>query len=251
MNRRNFLNGLSLSGLGLAGFPLLSHAQQSKIIQTDLPKDLTVLFQGDSITDAHRDRARYYASDDGGFGSGYVYQICARLLGKNPTSELKLYNRGISGNKVFQLADRWEEDCIQLQPDILSILIGVNDFWHYLEGRYNGTPEIYKNDFRTLLDRTIKHFPEIKLIICEPFAVSGGFAVKDEKWTAEFPEYRRIAASIATDYKAAFIPYQQVFDKALEVAPAAYWCPDGVHPSVAGAYLMAEEWLKTFFNVLS
>ncbi len=179
-------------------------------------------------------------------GKGYAYQISSHLLGEHPKKKLRIYNRGISGHKVFQLADRWEDDCLQLKPDILSILIGVNDFWHALNGRYDGTVDVYDSDLRKLLKRTQKALPNVKLILCEPFAVSGGSAVGDKRWSEEFPLYRKSARQIAKDFNAAFVPFQQVFDEALKVAPAAYWCPDGVHPSIAGAHLMKNAWLKTF-----
>jgi lysophospholipase L1-like esterase len=145
---------------------------------------------------------------------------------------------------VFQLADRWENDCLQLKPDVLSILIGVNDFWHSLKD-YKGTVEVYYADFRKLLDRTLSKFPNIKLIIGEPFAISGGTAI-DDKWFPDFPEYQHAATKIAQDYKAIFIPYQKIFDNALNDVPVSYWCPDGVHPSIAGSYLMKEAWINAF-----
>ena len=173
----------------------------------------------------------------------------AHLLGNNPDKEWKYYNRGISGNKVFQLTDRWEDDCLQLRPDVLSVLIGVNDFWHSLNN-YDGTVKIYEEDLRKLLDMTLKEMPDLKLILGEPFAVKGGSAI-DERWYPDFPEYQVAASRIAKDYNAQFIPYQKVFDEALKIAPASYWCPDGVHPSMAGAYLMKEAWLEAFTKILS
>ena len=97
----------------------------------------------------------------------------AALLEKYASLNLKIYNKGISGNKVFQLAERWDKDCLELKPDVLSILIGVNDIWHKLNGQYNGTVEIYRKDYIALLERTKKALPDVKLIICEPFAVTG------------------------------------------------------------------------------
>ena len=94
----------------------------------------------------------------------------------------------------------------------------------------------------------MKALPELKLIIGEPFAVKGGSAIT-ERWYPVFDDYRSIAKQVASDYKALFVPYQDVFDKALDVAPVSYWCPDGVHPSMAGAYLMKEAWIKTFTNL--
>ncbi len=236
--------GLSLTAM--AAIPSFANASETKKIN-DAPDKLTILFQGDSITDAGREKANYYANDAAGMGRGYVFQIVSHLLGTQPEKDWKYYNRGISGHKVFQLANRWDDDCLQLKPDVLSILIGVNDFWHTLNN-YKGTVAGYEADFRKLLDRTLKALPNIKLIIGEPFAVKGGSAIDDE-WFPEFPKYQQSARKVAADYKAVFIPYQQIFDDALQLAPAVYWCPDGVHPSMAGGYLMKEAWIKAFVNL--
>ena len=164
---------------------------------------------------------------------------CLHHAGK----DLKVYNKGISGNKVYQLAERWDADCLELQPKVLSILIGVNDFWHTLTGGYKGTVETYRNDLKTLLDRTKQKLPGLQLIIGEPFAVTGVKAV-DEKWYPAFNDYRQAAREIADAYQAVFIPYQKIFDKAQKTAPGAYWTGDGVHPTLAGAKLMAQAWLE-------
>jgi lysophospholipase L1-like esterase len=243
-SRRQFLGQSVLAGIAALGIPeILRAVNPERPRPLSLPEGATILFQGDSITDAGRDRARYYPNDARGMGVGYVHQIVTSLLGKHPDKQLECYNRGISGNKVFQLADRWEDDCLHLSPDVLSILIGVNDFWHTLSYNYDGTVEIYERDLRRLLDRTKASLPNVQLVIGEPFAVQGGSAITGE-WFPEFNGYRQAAEAIATDYQAIFIPYQSIFDKALDVAPVSYWCPDGVHPSLAGAYLMAEAWME-------
>ena len=123
------IGGISLTAM--AAMPSFANASNTKK-NNNAPNKLTILFQGDSITDAGRDKASYYANDAAGMGQGYVFQIVSHLLGANPGKDWKYYNRGISGHKVFQLADRWDDDCLQLKPDVLSILIGVNDFWHTL-----------------------------------------------------------------------------------------------------------------------
>jgi lysophospholipase L1-like esterase len=145
---------------------------------------------------------------------------------------------------VFQLADRWDADCINLKPNVLSILIGVNDYWHTLTNGYTGTIETYRSDYRKLLDRTKQALPDVKLIIGEPFAVRGVRAV-DDKWYPAFDGFRQAAKEIADQYGAIFIPYQSIYDKAIESAPGSYWTNDGVHPSLAGAELMAHAWLET------
>ena len=245
--RRHFLRLSTMTTFSSLVIPELVKAANQHIeqgVNSLAAKGQTILFQGDSITDAGRNRGRYYANDGGGMGGGYVHHTVTHLLGKYPEKNYRFYNRGISGHKVFQLADRWEDDCLQLRPDVLSVLIGVNDYWHTLDFGYEGTVEIYENDFRKLLASTKKELPEVQFIICEPFAVEGGSAIS-ERWAA-FHGYRHVAKAIAKDVGAVFIPFHSVFDEALKLAPAEYWCPDGVHPSMAGAYLMKEAWVAGF-----
>jgi lysophospholipase L1-like esterase len=243
-SRRHFLKGAALSAAMSFALPdWLEAAIPTAEELAPLAAGKTILFQGDSITDASRNKNVKAANHTRALGTGYAALAAAQVLAKRPQEEIKVYNRGISGNKVFQLADRWQEDCLDLQPDVLSILIGVNDYWHTLSNNYQGTVPVYEKDFRALLDRTKAQFPEIKLIICEPFMVKGGSALT-EVWHTDFPPYQAAAARIASDYGAVWLPFQDLFDKALTKGSVAHWCPDGVHPSPAGNYLMAQAWLK-------
>lgn len=208
-----------------------------------LAKGNTILFQGDSITDAGRNKEDNSYNNPKALGSGYAMLAGAALLEKYPSLGLKVYNKGISGNKVFQLAERWDRDCLDLKPDVLSILIGVNDIWHKLNGQYDGTVEVYRKDYIALLERTKKALPDVKLIICEPYAVKGVKAV-DDKWYPEFYEYQKAAKDVAEQFGAIFIPFQKVYDEAQKQAQGSYWTPDGVHASFAGAQLMAQAWLS-------
>lgn len=244
-SRRTFIRRAAL-GIGLgAAVPLLVGASEN---ERRKPEGGVIVFQGDSITDAGRDKDAPRPNAPSSLGSGYVGLAAAQLLGEHPGSGWIVHNRGISGNKVYQLAERWQEDALALEPDILSILIGVNDFWHTLGGRYQGTVQVYERDYRALLDRTREARPDAKLIIGEPFVVAGGSAV-DERWTA-FDAYRAAARRVADRYAAAWIPYQEIFNEALEEAPATYWAPDGVHPSSAGNYLMAQAWLEALSGLI-
>jgi lysophospholipase L1-like esterase len=119
----------------------------------------------------------------------------------------------------------------------------VNDFWHKLNGKYDGTVEKYENDYRQLLTLTRKMLPEVKLVIGEPFAVLGCSAV-DEKWFPEFDGYRASAKKLAEEFGAVFIPYHTIFTEAQTFAPGKFWTGDGVHPSMAGSSLMAQAWVK-------
>ena len=243
--RRGFIKKAVLGAIGMAGATSVYPYSVVKSSKTK-GKGKVILFQGDSITDAGRNRGNYYANYSWGMGNGYVNLIVSELLGKYPDTDLKCYNRGISGNKVYQLANRWEEDCLQLKPGILSILIGVNDFWHTLTNGYRGTAVIFRNDLIQLIDRTSADLPDIKLLLGKPFAVKVGSAMTYSEWFPAFIEYQKAVKEIALKYNAAFVPYQQVFDEALKKADVEYWCPDGVHPSSAGSYLMKQAWMEVF-----
>jgi lysophospholipase L1-like esterase len=246
VNRRAFIKRVSLAGLSTAALPLVTGAMVAGETRKRINLNLNdvILFQGDSITDWGRDKAKNSANASNALGSGYPLIITAELLRKYPQLHLQVYNKGISAQKVFQLAERWDSDCLDIKPDVLSILIGVNDYWHTLTGGYKGTIETYRTDYRKLLDRTLKALPKVRLILMEPYAVRNVKAV-DDKWYPEFDKYRAAAKELADEFKATFIPLQSIFDKAQEKAPGSYWTIDGVHPSVAGEGLIAEAWLKT------
>ena len=248
LNRRRFFTASSLA-LGAAAFGGLSadsvaHAGEAwpQSPQSLLKDGQVVLFQGDSITDFDRDKTNAAPNNQPALGTGYAWLAGAELLVDHPGAKYSVFNRGISGNKVFQLAERWQSDCLDLKPDLLSILIGVNDIWHTLTGKYNGTVEIYERDYHALLERTRKALPKVKLVICEPFVLRCG-AVTD-KWFPEFDHYRAAAKRVAGSFHAAFIPFQTMFDEAIKYAPPAHWAADGVHPTSAGASLMAYNWLR-------
>ena len=238
------------AGLGtaaVASTPFLAGCTASDVDARKITKFFSsgdvILFQGDSITDAGREKRNQLANNARSFGTGYANLAASWLLEELAGENLTIYNRGISGNKVYQLADRWEPDCIELKSNVLSILIGVNDYWHFRNGKYDGTPEIYETDFRKLLTRTKEALPDVKLVICQPFILKETSAV-DESWLEPFSAYQDISAKMAREFHAIWVPFQEAFEKALEIAPAVYWAGDGVHPSMAGAQLMAEIWLR-------
>jgi lysophospholipase L1-like esterase len=243
--RRNFIKNTAVGTIAALALPELVSAALVKenIKKIHIDKDDVILFQGDSITDWGRDRSKSTPNNTSALGSGYVIFASGQLLLEHPDKNLQIYNKGIAGNKVYQLAERWDADCLALKPNVLSIHIGVNDFWHTLTNGYTGTIETYITDYRKLIDRTKQALPNVKLVICEPFATKGVKAV-DDKWYPTFDLFRKAARDIANEYNAAFVPYQSVFDKALEAAPASYWSLDGVHPSIAGEALMAKTWME-------
>ena len=234
--------GLALAATAIANTVLGDHHKAKSPATVKLDKGNVVLFQGDSITDAGRDKRNQVANEHKAFGRGYAWFAASQLLVSHPELELTIHNRGISGNKVHQLDARWDKDCLELKPDVLSVLIGVNDIWHGLAGRYDGTVEIYETDFMKLLERTRKALPKVKFVVCEPFVLKCG-AVTD-KWFPEFDKYRASARKVSDEHGAVFVPFQSMFDEAVKIAPPSHWAGDGVHPSQYGAALMANFWLK-------
>lgn len=240
LTRRTFLHRSALAGAAVAAAPLLASTRASAGEGGGLEPKSVVLFQGDSITDAGRDRKGGSANDAQGLGRGYPYLIGGALLADYPEKQLTVYNRGISGNKVPDLAARWKQDAVDLAPAILSILIGVNDIWHKLNGRYDGTVEDYETGYRELLRRTMKELSSVRIVICEPFVLRCGAV--DEKWFPEFDQRRAAARKVAEEQQLEFVPFQSMFDEASKKVPPEYWAGDGVHPTLAGHALMAKAW---------
>ena len=232
ISRRDLMRSAALMGAA----PYVARAAKKPLLPAGV-----LLFQGDSITDAHRDRERTGPNDSAGLGQGYPIFVASHLLGSRAEDGLRVYNRGISGNKVPDLDARWEADALNIRPDIMSILIGVNDIWHKLGGRYNGTVESYEKGLAALIARTRKAIPYTRIVVCEPFVLRCG-AVTD-KWFPEFDLRRaaakRVAQAAATDW----VPFQSMFDDALKDAQPTHWAADGEHPTMAGYALMAKTWL--------
>ncbi|WP_437228699.1 SGNH/GDSL hydrolase family protein [Planctomicrobium sp. SH661] len=242
-NRRDFLAAtLAAGAAGMASVTgTQAHAAEkgAGLIQ---PGNV-ILFQGDSITDAGRSRETANEPNlRSTLGGGYAWMAASQVLVDHAPGELKIFNRGISGNKVPDLAARWDVDCLQLKPDVLSILIGVNDVWHRRNGKYQGTLESYEADYRTLLKRTLDALPNVKLVICEPFILKAGAI--DDSWSPEFDGFRAVAKKMSEEFKTVFVPFQAAFDRAVAYAEPKEWAGDGVHPSLYGASLMAHEWIK-------
>jgi lysophospholipase L1-like esterase len=207
------------------------------------PDGLTILFQGDSITDGGRWRE---GSDlNHSMGQSYPYLLSSRLGYDNPKRGLKFINRGISGNTVADLLGRWQPDTIDLQPDILSILIGVNDLDHFMRGDKDHAADQFEKRYRTLLSLTKDKLPKTRLILGEPFLLPVGRIRESwQQYGSEVAVRQKIVQQIAFDFHTEYIPFQQAFNKSLHEAPADYWIWDGIHPTPAGHELLAREWLK-------
>lgn len=238
MKRRSFLTAAATAGTMACFRNQLSLAAEKR----DLKKGEIILFQGDSITDAGRNKKNPIANE--GLGRGYPKHIADALQQDYANLDLQIHNRGISGNKVPDLDRRWQQDCIDLKPDVLSILIGVNDIWHKLNGRYEGTAEIYRDGFRDLLQRTRESLPSVTLVVCEPFVLMSGTVEKNkEKWFPDFTTRRQYAKEVAEESGALWVPFQTMFDDAVAAGTQSKdLAGDGVHPTQQGHALMAKTW---------
>ena len=204
----------------------------------------TLLFQGDSITDCGRTAA---PNPDAAMGIGYPFLIQAQLLGNQP-GKWDIINRGISGNRVVDLYARWKRDALNLNPDIISILIGVNDTWHHFNHNNGVGVKRYDKFYRMLLDWTLEKKADTKFVLMEPFVLNFG-AVADS-WLDEIKARQEVVRQISSDYNAVFVPLQKPLNDALKDAPQEYWLADGVHPTTAGHYLILKEWMKAAADLI-
>jgi lysophospholipase L1-like esterase len=199
-----------------------------------LPESPRILFQGDSITDGNRGRG---ADLNHVHGHGFVYLLAARIGAGAPGQNATFLNRGVSGHTVLDLAKRWPKDTLELKPDVLSVLIGVND------SSKGVTPEVFECTYDELLTAARAANPKLRLVLCEPFLGAAGSAIdkspgRRERLALLVAVVRRLAAK----HGATLINFQKVFDEAQRQAPSSYWIWDGVHPTTAGHQLMADEW---------
>ncbi len=244
VSRRSMLQSSAVAAGVAAALHALPGSSRAAAANIRLKRNDVILFQGDSITDARRNRkTAAKPNDPSALGAGYPVQIAGALLRDHAKTQLRIYNRGISGNKVPDLQKRWQADCLDLKPALLSILIGVNDIWHKLNGRYDGTVKDYRTGFAELLKQTRQALPKTAFVICEPFVLRCG-AVK-ENWFPEFDKRRAAAKEVADEAGTLWVPFQTMFDEAVAAGTKpAYWAGDGVHPTLAGHALMAETWRK-------
>lgn len=247
MTRRAMLAGTACGAAALmASQPAagLEPASQEPPAPIQLKPGTTVLFQGDSITHGKRKgSAKDKVNNFDMLGTGYVNMIASALLTRHAELELRTFNRGVPGHKIPQLDNRWDRDCIDLKPDVLSIMIGVNDIWHMKRKTYKGTIESYAAGYKALLKRTRDALPDIQLVICEPFVTRTG--VVQDNWFPDFDAYRAAAKAAADEFKAVFVPFHSMFEKAVELnGDPAYWAYDGVHPTSHGDALMSSRWLS-------
>ena len=201
-----------------------------------------ILFQGDSITDGARGRNN---DQNHILGHSYAFLVAAKFGALYPERNLTFFNRGISGNKVPDLAKRWQTNTIDLKPTVVSILIGVNDIWHPMNAGQEVSVTAFEEGYDKLLAETVAALPEAKIILCEPFITPGkATSEKWDIWQGHVKQFQSVVAKLGAKYHAPVVKLQRVLDDACKRAPADYWVWDGVHPTYAGNQLIADEWVR-------
>ena len=195
------------------------------------------LFQGDSITDA----GRIDHGDPHDLGSGYVLLLGADLTCYHPENEV--LNMGIFSNRVLHLLARWKKDCLNLKPDVLTILVGVNDGGHW----YGVRSDLFEEIYDILLRETRQKLPDTRIILMGSYCMRGSATVGVWDLVSEGTACRRkITENLAGRYQADYLDLQEEFDRALKKLPPTHWTMDGVHPTPAGHRLIADAWMRIY-----
>ncbi len=200
----------------------------------------TVLFQGDSITDCNR--SHEVTEPNKGLGGGYVAHLAKHLQGAQPGGDLNIFNRGISGNRIVDLYARWRIDGLNLRPDTISILVGVNDLLHGYMHNNGVEADRFEAVYRMLLQYTREQLPDARIVLMEPFLLEAGPVI--ESWVRKLTPRREVVRRLADEFQTRFVPLQDRFhERAAKDGPKA-WLHDGIHPTPEGHALIAREWLR-------
>jgi lysophospholipase L1-like esterase len=198
-----------------------------------------VLFQGDSITHAFRKPEEVGTSYR--MGAGWAMMVSAQLQAQRPDWKLRFDNRGECGHGVDDLLTRWQQDCLDLRPDVVSLLVGVNDTNNRMKyGRGNDAAQ-FRERYARLLAMTRQELPEVRLILCEPFLLPTGRVTG--AWLDDLAPRRQAVRELAAEFQAVFVPLQQALLDAAAATGEAYWLFDGIHPNAAGQWLIMQAWL--------
>ena len=196
----------------------------------------TVLFQGDSITDAGRS---YWNEQD--LGAGYAMVAAAWFSALYPEKGVRFINRAYSGSRVVNLRECWQEDCLALRPDWVSLLIGVNDTWRRYDRNDPTSAKDFEAAYRAILRDATEQL-QARLILCEPFLLPTSPDLLS--WREDLEPKIAVVRQLAHEFNAILVPFDGLFAQALARGPATFWAGDGIHPSLAGHGLMAQAWLK-------
>lgn len=211
-----------------------------RVIRMKFERDDRVVFIGDSITESGR------FTDAENIGDGYVRLIHDYAVTAFPEQRPQMLNRGISGNRIPDLASRWETDVLVLKPDFVSVSIGINDVWRQLDrpGIEQVDPARFENIY-TRLSSEVKNETEAQLILMEPTIIE---EMPDAEGNKKLIPYVETVRELAERFDAVLVPTHQVFIDYLKLSAGRALTTDGVHMNSAGNMLMARTWLKAFRN---
>lgn len=210
-----------------------------------------ILFQGDSITDCSRSR------DDNNDHAGYGYaQFVKGALGASAPGEYRFLNRGVSGNRIVDVYARIKADIINLKPDYMSLLIGINDVWHEISHQNGVAPEKFEKIYDMLLTEIKEALPNMKIMLLGAYVLKGVATENTDEIPDRWERFKKgaelnaaAAKRLAEKHGLVYVPLQEVFDKACETAEPTYWAADGVHPTPMGHELIKNEWLRGFEKI--
>lgn len=230
-------------------------------------KACSVLFIGDSVTDGGWGRSggsmkpsgeRNHTDLNHIYGHSFMMLCAAHYESSQPDAGWQFFNRGISGNTLYQIADRWHSDALNLNPDVVTILVGINDVYEFMRAKKENPDSTFdftswEKQYRSLLDSLRCGNSNIKIMIGAPFISNDGKNGKLSNYTEYESTVRQLAAitkSIARDYNATFLPFNSMFTQLTAQQPRpGYWIWDGIHPTPAGHRRMADLWIRVFDNV--
>ena len=204
---------------------------------------MKILFQGDSVTDAGRDR-----SNSADMGEGYPRYASAMIQDSYPDTEFEFVNLGISGNRTEHLVARLESDFIEVQPDIVSIMIGINDVWHHYEhDLVETTDEQFEANYRLILDN-IKSRTNARILLIQPFLLDSVVPSRGIL-CEELARKQEIIRKLVDEYADAYLPLDEVLHTEADEEPA-YYSADGVHPTPDGACYIGEAYLRAIVPLI-
>jgi lysophospholipase L1-like esterase len=247
-SRRSFIKASTLASLSLG---LAADALAETTLEAPDKNDLVFLFQGDSITDGNR--GRDLSDLNHVMGHGYACNIAGRVGADFAKHGFSFYNRGVSGNTVSDLKNRWQTDALDIKPDVLSILVGVNDTNVYIKNKDRRDPlDQFEYDYRVLLNQSRQENPNLLFVLGLPFVYPGSRTNEYlNLWKSSIDQRTQIVKRLAAEFNAVIVDYPAMFDKVIKDTSVNYWIWDGVHPTVPAHELMAREWIKQVSTRLS
>jgi lysophospholipase L1-like esterase len=212
----------------------------------EIQPEAIVLFQGDSVTDAGRNQKNYES-----LGSGYVMMTAAWFLARHAERKVRFLNRGVSGNGIEDLKNRWQKDCLKLRPNVVSVLIGINDTL----GRYfwNSPTSIedFEENYRQILEQTrdpLRANSVRAIVLIEPFIV--GIAKQQLNMREDLNPKIEVVRKLSKEFMTRLVPLDGIFKEAIKKREPSFWSQDGIHPTLAGHALIAQSWLEVMTSDL-